>query len=121
MRADDPLDRLLATWNPRVPAAEERLVAATMRTIRAERARPAWWRRMIRLDEWARAWLPPPGVALPAMGALVLGVALFHDARTTHRAREMSALEWRDSVMQPASPLWIAAAHRDLVAPPPRP
>ncbi|NUN94272.1 MAG: hypothetical protein HUU04_10905 [Verrucomicrobiae bacterium] len=121
MRADDPLDRLLAAWNPRAPAAEEGLVAATMRAMRAERGHPEWRRRLLRLDEWVRSWLPSPNAALPAMGALVLGVALFHDARTTHRARETSAREWRDSVMQPASPLWIAAAHRDLTAPAERP
>jgi hypothetical protein len=118
---EDPLDRLLASWQPRAPAADARVVSGTMRAVRASRAAPAWRRWLALLDEAAQDWLPSPAAALPAMGALVLLVGALHFASAVGRAREASALEWRDSVMRPSSPLWIAAAHRDVAGPPSRP
>ena len=115
MQPDDALDRLLASWNPRVPPGREMPVEDVMRVVRSSRAVSPWRRWLARLDEAAQEWLPAPAALVPALGAVVLLLGAVHFAAASGRAREASALEWRDSVLRPASPLWIASAHRDLV------
>lgn len=118
MPPPDPLDRLLASWKPEAPDAGARLVADTLRALRAGPPSPAWRRGLEWLDEVAQEWLPSPGALLPAMGAVVLLLGAAHLTSARNRAAEASAAEWRDSVMRPASPLWISTAYRDIARPP---
>ncbi|MCC7519060.1 MAG: hypothetical protein IT578_07740 [Verrucomicrobiae bacterium] len=114
MKPDAPLSRLLASWTLCPPSADGRFVADTMRAVR--RARPkSWGRRWAAwLDALVQDWLPSPGAALSALGALALALGAIHFTAVAERAREGTALAWRDSVLRPSSSLWIAAVHRDL-------
>jgi hypothetical protein len=118
MQPDDPLDQLLASWNPRNPAAkaveEDRFVADTMRAVRVAPPKTMWRRGMEWLDQIVQEWLPAPGALLPAMGAIVLLLGVAHVTVATSHASVASVIEWRDSVMKPTSPLWISAAYRDI-------
>lgn len=118
MLPSDPLDRLLASWKPEAPDAGARLIADTMRAVRAERPATPWNRWLAWLDETVQEWLPAPGALLPAMGAVVVLLGAVHFTVATGRASTASAIEWRDSVLKPASPLWISAAYRDIASAP---
>lgn len=116
MPSPDSLDRLLGSWRPAPPDGGARLVADTLRAVRAARPESAWRRGLGWIDDVVQDWLPSPGALVPAMGAIVLLLGAAHLTETARRPSVALAIEWRDSVMKPSSPHWISAAYRDVAS-----
>lgn len=105
MNSNDPLDKLLKTWEPKSPHSPVKFAHDTLRAIRTRETRPAWriaWDRWLeRVDSLILEWLPSPRTLVPVAAALMLTLTIVRWSSDSDQIEVVAALRWQQDMSQP--------------------
>lgn len=115
MNPNDPLSRLLKSWEPESPYSSGQIAQNVLRRIRQGRVDPLWKRLAHHWGEILEEWLPSPNAWLPVAASLVLFLGVLQWNRGVNQAKMFAAMHWHEQLSSPLAKASLSGAYEELV------